>query len=289
LHLPILKDALATDLPILCEKPLGLTEAECREIEDQAAGRPAPVWVAMEYRYMPPIARLIEEVRAGTAGRLAMVSIREHRFPFLEKVGSWNRFNATSGGTLVEKCCHFFDLMRLILEDEPRRVFATGGRATNHLEERYPAGVPDIIDHAYVSVEFAGGARAMLDLCMFAEGAEWQEEVTVVGPDARIDARMPGPTRFEPNGQVRHGQLMIAERATRHRRVEHIETPSEILAAGDHHGSTFYQHERFVRLVREGGAPEVGLRDGRIAVAVGAAAEESVATGRVVTLGGSDA
>jgi myo-inositol 2-dehydrogenase / D-chiro-inositol 1-dehydrogenase len=57
-----------------------------------------------------------------------MLTIREHRFPFLEKVGDWNRFNRNTGGTLVEKCCHFFDLMRLILRDDPVRVMASGGQ-----------------------------------------------------------------------------------------------------------------------------------------------------------------
>jgi hypothetical protein len=76
----------------------------------------APIWVAMEYRYMPPIARFRELAEGGT-GRHRMLTIREHRFPFLEKVGDWNRFNRNTGGTLVEKCCHFFDLMRLIWLD----------------------------------------------------------------------------------------------------------------------------------------------------------------------------
>ncbi|MEM1314835.1 MAG: Gfo/Idh/MocA family oxidoreductase, partial [Pseudomonadota bacterium] len=190
LHLPLMLQALEARLPILCEKPLGLTQAECRRIEDAAGD--VPVWVAMEYRYMAPVARLLELTRAGAAGRPRMLSIREHRFPFLDKVGDWNRFNARTGGTLVEKCCHFFDLMRLILDDEPVRVYASGGGDVNHVDERYDGRAPDILDNAYVVVDFAGGARAMLDLCMFAEGSEWQETVSLTGDAARIDAMVPG-------------------------------------------------------------------------------------------------
>ena len=62
---------------------------------------------------MPPVAALREQVARGVLGDIKMLAIREHRFPFLEKVGDWNRFNRYTGGTLVEKCCHFFDLMRL--------------------------------------------------------------------------------------------------------------------------------------------------------------------------------
>ena len=57
-----------------------------------------------------------------------MLSITEHRFPFLQKVNNWNRFTANSGGTFVEKCCHFFDLMRLILKSDPVRVMASAGQ-----------------------------------------------------------------------------------------------------------------------------------------------------------------
>ena len=126
-HAQILRDILPSAKPILVEKPLCSTVEDCRDILRLAEGRTAPVWVAMEYRYMPPVARLLDELRAGTAGKLHMISIREHRYPFLAKVDDWNRFSRRTGGTLVEKCCHFFDLMRLIADSEAVRVYASGG------------------------------------------------------------------------------------------------------------------------------------------------------------------
>ena len=39
----------------------------------------------------------------------------------------------------MEKCCHFFDLMCLIVDAAPTRVYASGGQDVNHLEERYGA------------------------------------------------------------------------------------------------------------------------------------------------------
>lgn len=44
------------------------------------------VQVGLEYRYMPPVAKLIEIVKGGSLGHVKMVAIREHRFPFLVKV-----------------------------------------------------------------------------------------------------------------------------------------------------------------------------------------------------------
>ncbi|MSU90573.1 gfo/Idh/MocA family oxidoreductase [Rhodobacteraceae bacterium 2CG4] len=284
LHLPILRDLLRTELPVLCEKPLGVSDAECAEIETLQARRAAPLWVAMEYRYMPAVARLLAEVRAGTAGRVRMLTIREHRFPFLTKVGNWNRFRAQSGGTLVEKCCHFFDLMRLILDAEPVRVFASGGMDVNFLDEEYAGRRADVLDNAYVVVDFDGGQRAMLDLCMFAEGAEWQEEISATGDRARLDARVPGPARFAPGGVERHGEFVLSDRATRRVTREVLETDPRILRAGDHHGSTFFQHQAFLAMVNGGSGPAVSVEDGRIAVAVGAAAEESARSGQPVEL-----
>ena len=43
----------------------------------------APVWVAMEYRYMPPIAAFLTDVEEAT-GEIEMLTIREHRFPFCQ-------------------------------------------------------------------------------------------------------------------------------------------------------------------------------------------------------------
>ena len=289
LHHPILLDVLETANPILCEKPLCTTTQDAADIVRRAARRPAPVWVAMEYRYMPPVARLLEKVRAGEAGAPRMMTIREHRFPFLEKVGHWNRFNARTGGTLVEKCCHFWDLMRLGLGADPVRVYASAGRDVNHLDERYQGRQPDIVDNAFVIVDFEGGARGMLDLCMFAEGSYWQESIAVTGDAARIEAQVPGPARFSASGEVRAAEISVADRARKSETRTTVEVDHHILRAGDHHGATYFQHERFLRLAASGsGTPEVSPADGYWSVLVGVAAEESARTGVPVNLRGRE-
>ena len=146
---------------------------------------------------MPPVARFIEQAEDATGG-IRMLTIREHRYPFLDKVGHWNRFNRNSGGTFVEKCCHFFDLMRLILKSEPVRIMASAGQEVNHRDERYDGEAPDIWDCGYVLVDFASGARAMLELCMYAEGSRYQEEISAVGARGKIECLVPGPGRFWP-------------------------------------------------------------------------------------------
>ena len=56
------------------------------------------------------------------------------------------------------------------------------------------------------------------------------------------------------------------------------------LAAGSHHGSTFYEHQKFLAAVRGAGPVEVTAQDGLMAVAIGVAAEISAREHRVVTM-----
>jgi len=273
-------------LPILVEKPLFTDPQDAARLEDFRADYPAPIWVAMEYRYMPPIAALLKEADAVTGG-IKMLTIREHRFPFLEKIGDWNRFNAKTGGTFVEKCCHFFDLMRLVLKSEPIRVMASAGQSVNHLNESYDGETPDILDNGYVIVDFANGSRAMLELCMFAEGAQYQEEVSAVGPQGKIEALVPGPGRFWPDhlGTPPTPKLILSPRSPKGPEHREIPVDAMLLEAGDHNGSTFFQHEGFLAFVRgENTAPDVTLSDGWKAVAMGMAAQQSALSGQAVSL-----
>ncbi len=275
--------------PILVEKPVCTRPEDIAPLAAAAKAHAAPIWVAMEYRYMPPVAELIREVRQGTIGKLQMFSIREHRFPFLPKVGDWNRFNERTGGTMVEKCCHFFDLMRLVVDDEPVRVYRSGAADVNHRDERYGGRTPDIVDNAFTIVDFKNGARAALDLCMFAEGAYFQEAIAATGDKARVEAFVPGVARFWQDGRTeREAELEISPRSPQApvRRKVHVD--AAILRAGDHHGSTYYQHLGFRRAVLDGGPVEVTMQDGLKAVAIGLAAERSIREHRAVVIHGWD-
>lgn len=272
-------------VPILCEKPLYTHSDEAARLVTFAERYQAPVWVAMEYRYMPPIAALLAEVQQATGG-IEMLTIREHRFPFLPKVGNWNGFNRNTGGTLVEKCCHFFDMMRLALNSEPVRVMASAGQAVNHTGESYAGEVPDIWDNGYVIVDFASGKRAMLELCMFAEGSRYQEEIAAVGRDGKIECHVPGPGCFwsAALGPAPVPRLLVSPSSPKGPTERAIPVDPALLAAGDHNGATYYQHERFNAVVRGEGSVDVTLMDGARAVEIGLAAQLSAIEGRAVTL-----
>jgi len=272
-------------LPLLIEKPLFTSPDHAGRIAELDRSYPAPVWVAMEYRYMPPISAFIEAAEESTGG-ITMLTIREHRYPFLTKVGNWNRFNRYTGGTLVEKCCHFFDLMRLIIGAEPVRVMASGGQDVNHLDETYDGAASDIWDSAFVIVDFANGKRALLELCMYAEGSEFQEEITAVGPRGKIEVKVPGPTRFwkHPDRAAPVPRIIVSPRHPVGLREVEIPVDPKLLEVGDHNGSTFYQHRLFAEVVRGNGTPQVTLADGAAAVKMALAAQQSAQTGRSIEI-----
>lgn len=272
-HAGIVLDAIGAGVHVLVEKPLCTTVADCRRVAAAARDRPTLVWVGLEYRYMPPVARAVRLVREGAVGRVRMVALREHRFPFLPKVGDWNRFNRNTGGTLVEKCCHFFDLMHLLAGAEPVRVMASGGQDVNHLDERYGGERPDVLDNAMVVVEHDGGVRASLDLCMFAEGSRHQEELSVVGDAGKVEAFLPG-------GVVRRGRREGGSAGV----AEEVVDDPLIRYEGLHHGASYLEVLDFLAAVRHGTGPLVTPEDGLRSVAVGVAAQRSVAEGRVVPM-----
>ncbi len=284
-HLAVLRDALGSDAHILIEKPLCTRVEDCLDLVERARGRAAMVWVAQEYRYMPPVAEMLRMTRAGAVGRVHQVAIREHREPFYPKVDDWNRFTANTGGTLVEKCCHYFNLMDLVLQERPVSVYASGAQRVNHLNESYNGRTPDILDSAYVIVNYPSGARAMLDLCMFAENSVDNEQITVVGDEGKLESLLPALTlrygrREDWGAREVWGQTASSGKGVSVRRI----WDTSIKYMGNHFGASYVEHDKFAHAIRNGLAPEVTLEEGLRAVATGIAAHRSIDTGAVVAM-----
>jgi len=278
-HHDILIPAIESGLHLLIEKPLCTTLDDCREITDLVATRPAEqvIWMGLEYRYMPPLQRLMAEIAAGTTGDVKMVAIREHRFPFLVKVDNWNRFSKNTGGTLVEKCCHFFDLMIQATASRPVRVMASGSQDVNHLDEVYKGERSDILDNAYVIVEFENGSRGMLDLCMFAEASKNEREIVVVGDKGKLEA-------LDTESIVRIGQRTDDIWSGVNVVNEETVADSSIKHQGLHHGASYLEHVDFADAIRTGRPADVTVLDGLWSAAVGFAAHRSLETGLPVVL-----
>lgn len=269
-HIEVMRAVFQTDKHVMLEKPMCTTLADASEIIASAESHKGMIWVGLEYRYMAPIAATLEHLKK--VGNVRMCSIREHRFPFLKKVGDWNRFNENTGGTLVEKCCHFFDLMNLIIPSQPERVFASGAQDVNHLDERYEGRAPDIIDNAYVIVDYAGGERAMLDLCMFAEGVKHEQQLVVTGDMGRIETTVPGD------------ELLFSQRASDNYETIPIHQDRRIKETGFHHGASYLEHLAFTDAIRQGREPAVTVVDGLNSILLGIAGQRSIETGAPVDI-----
>lgn len=282
-HHQILKDALATELAVFIEKPLATTAADCKEIGGWASGRKALTWMGLEYRYMPPINNVIERSKAGDVGRVQHVSIKEHREPFYPKVDNWNRFTERTGGTLVEKCCHYFNLMDLVLGEHPTKVYASGGQAVNFLDESYDGRKADMLDSAFVILEYASGRRAGLDLCMFGEGSYDKEIFTVVGDEGKLES-------FLPSHNVRYSKRSDWGIASEWGSSDKTASKQEIIKdkrikyLGAHFGSSFIEHQKFHHAIINNLPAEVTIQDGIYSVATGLAAHKSINEQRVVAL-----
>jgi hypothetical protein len=157
--------------------------------------------------------------------------------------------------------------MCLIAAADPVRVYASGGQDVNHLDERYDGRVPDILDNAMVIVDFANGVRASLDLCMFADGARTEQEIVATGDQARIDVTIP------------QGDVFIGTRTPLAVSRERVAVDPLLLRLGGHFGATYFEHAALAQAIRDGGRAPVTADQGLVAVALGAAAQESIATG----------
>lgn len=200
LHTPSLLKWGLCDLTILVEKPLCVSREQHDKLCALSSSNEwkARIWVAMEYRYIPAIAKLLSLL--PEIGELKMVSIRENRYPFLHKVCKWNRDREKTGDTLVEKCCHFFDLFRLITQREAilPRIRTLAQRRVNYQDEPNDVKIP-IIDSAFVTMPFKNNSYignesniiGCLELSMFAEGSRHQEEIIVTGTKGRLEAYLP--------------------------------------------------------------------------------------------------
>jgi predicted dehydrogenase len=234
---------------------------------------------------MPPVAEAIARAKEGDAGKIHQVSIREHREPFYPKVDNWNRFADRTGGTLVEKCCHYFNLMDIVIGEQPIRVFASGGQSVNHLDEKYNGKQANMLDNAYVVLEYASGARGMLDLCMFGEGSFDKEILTIIGDEGKIESFLPSQvvraSRRDSIGKLSGWKTGAARTPGSEQKIVHN---YDVKYMGHHYGASYIEHTKFRDAILNSTGPEVTLKDGVTSVVTGLAAHKSINEGRVVEI-----
>lgn len=268
-HLDVMRVAMQHNKAIFLEKPIATTVADALEVCRLAAGHSKPVRVGLQYRYKAVYAEAIEEVfNRKSVGRVCSVNMLEHRFPFLDKVGQWNKFDAYTGGTLIEKCCHYFDLMNLFAGGAPEQVFASGSQAVNFRNFAYDNRQADGLDQAQVVVSYDNGVSGGFSLSMFVPGA--REELVVCGDAGRLHTIEQAQLGSENQN---HLELWAGENG---RSRSSTPTYPSYIAKSGHHGATFYEHLAFVDDLLAGKSSGPSLADAFWSVVVGAAAQTSI-------------
>jgi len=131
LHADYIVKAFEAGCDVICEKPLTIDLARLKMIVDAQARTGCKVQVTFNYRYSPARTQIKELIAAGTIGDVTAVDFRWHldRVHGADYFRRWHRQKENSGGLLVHKSTHHFDLLNWWLGTVPTAVFASGRRA----------------------------------------------------------------------------------------------------------------------------------------------------------------
>ena len=279
-HFDILQVAIKSGKPIFLEKPMAtdLQDAAATVAIDDAY--PSFIQIGLQYRYKAQyIEAFYEALSRQSLGEVKTIAVSEYRPPFLDKIGQWNKFNANSGGTLVEKCCHYFDLINLMAQARPTRVYASGGRAVNFTDFEYEGRASDIDDHAFVVIDYANGTRANFTLNMFCP--DFSEEMVVTGTQGRLVAT----EVFNFHHQQQGSKATVAIESGEHGASKKTDvTYAALIEQSGHHGATYYEHSAFMDQLEGLSVDAATCRQGLWSMIVASAAQASMASGQAVDI-----
>ncbi|MGI2034641.1 Gfo/Idh/MocA family oxidoreductase [Rhizobium panacihumi] len=133
--------ALEAGRDVITEKPMTTDVVKCQQIIDTAKRTGRSVRVTFNYRYAPHNAAVHDIIASGGIGEVFSVHFEwlldtKHGADYFRR---WHRDKRNSGGLMVHKSTHHFDLVNFWLQSQPQTVFGMGdlrfyGRA--NAEER---------------------------------------------------------------------------------------------------------------------------------------------------------
>jgi predicted dehydrogenase len=127
-HHTYIIQALELGCDVITEKPMTIDEHKCQEILDAIHRTGREVRVTFNYRYAPHNTKLKELISSGVIGQVNSVNFEwaldtKHGADYFRR---WHRDKRNSGGLLVHKSTHHFDLVNFWLNTTPERVYAVG-------------------------------------------------------------------------------------------------------------------------------------------------------------------
>jgi predicted dehydrogenase len=127
-HADLVTRALAAGADVVVEKPLTIDVEGCQKINAAVASTGRDIVMTFNYRYSPRNSSLKEVIASGRIGTVTSVHFEwaldtVHGADYFRR---WHRDKSKSGGLLVHKSSHHFDLVNWWLDDAPARVYARG-------------------------------------------------------------------------------------------------------------------------------------------------------------------
>ena len=159
LHLDAATTAAENHKAVICEKPLGRTALEAREMVEAAQRYGVTSCYAENQVFMPKAVYAKKLIRQGTIGKITSVRAREaHSGPHAK----WFKQKSISGGgVLLDMGCHTIELARFLIEEKPKEICGW--------TETFSRGV-EVEDNCVVLVRYANGSMGQSENSWTAKG-----------------------------------------------------------------------------------------------------------------------
>jgi len=131
LHERYIARALELGVDVVTEKPMTIDVGKLASVLDAKEKSGKSVTVTFNYRYAPHRTQVKDLLMSGAIGEITAVDFRWYldRVHGADYFRRWHRYKDKSGGLLVHKATHHFDLVNWWLASTPTRVHAFGKRA----------------------------------------------------------------------------------------------------------------------------------------------------------------
>jgi myo-inositol 2-dehydrogenase/D-chiro-inositol 1-dehydrogenase len=268
-HLQAALVVLEAGKHLFVEKPLASSLEECDVLIRRARGFPGRILVGFNLRHHRHLRRARDVVRSGAVGALQTVrsafTSMARTNPLLPR---WRTRSGEGGGVLKDFGVHHFDLWRFLTGEEVEEV-----QAFSRTEDEVTV----------VAARLSGGVLAC---AVLSQHSALGNEIDVYGQSGVV--RISG-YRFD-GLEVLSSSLQPGDvRARLHTLMATLsQLPTglrELRRGGTHVDSYRAEWEHFIAAVRRGAPTECSFEDGRAAVAIALAAEESCRTGQPVRPG----
>ncbi len=121
-HVPVTEAALDAGLHVLVEKPFAPSVGAAQQLVDVAAAKSLVLMVSQNYRFFPAPRAIATLVRESALGKLHEVSI-DFRYYSQPPLNGRGRHQIEEQPLLVDMSIHHFDLLRMIINREPERIY----------------------------------------------------------------------------------------------------------------------------------------------------------------------